>query len=77
MNDAEQTGMGGGRTVIDERFRLEGDSRALDRAFRRGRTPRFPPNLAVEDYRGLLIEHVDALGRFDATDAERAETAEW
>jgi hypothetical protein len=77
MNHDEHTITGGGSTVVEELFSVAGDSRAFNRVARRGRTPRFPPNLAVEDYRRLLIEHVEALGRADTTDAERAETAKW
>jgi len=56
---------------------LGGDTRVLDRVARRARRPQFQPNLAGEDYRRQLLEHIDTIGNADTTDQERADTAKW
>jgi hypothetical protein len=50
--------------------------RELERASRRARIPQVRVHDA-DQFRRDLLQHVDTLGAFDATDAERAETAEW
>lgn len=67
-----------GAWAADETWYTQGrDTRALDRAVRRARRAQFPPNLSGEDYRLLLLEHIDTVGRADTTDQERADSAKW
>lgn len=65
-------------TSEDDTWRVDSTPvpRELERASRRARVPQIRVRDA-DQFRRVLLQHVDTLGKLDVTDGERAETAEW